>query len=696
MLKIHGLRVALFAFVGWLAFTIYALFAPKLYEARTEVVVGTAVAEKYAPRPAIPDDVLELLEQGEPQSYVTELEVLRGEGVFDAAVKSVSQKEGRGWLDDPIEKQALYTMYNADTVPDSSDAAIRVRASDPDTAVDLANAIVEEFNATRQSRATTALDAALEDLNAQIPIALDRVNAAQKQLKSLHQGLGAADIGQKASTLVSEQVQLKATLSGLQSQYEGAQREVDSLQMEASSVPRYTNGDATRHDPQIDVLRTQLSSLQAQEAQLMAQYSDGAPDLKQVREEIKTINRLLAQTKKQPLADKLSQQTESPVYQWMKQELAHAVAQRDSLASQVKSVQSDLDKNAAQLTSLPAQQDLAIQYQREFDIADQQYRQLLTTKNDLDHKLNAPTVIQIGGPVVMDPDPRPVAPSLPKYMIFGFLGGAILGLCFSLTLESLRLRVYDSGQVAELTGVPIVASLPMSRKAALNRPISSFAKNRDVPIAEGIKYLAFTGISKGTPKFSTVMFTEVQNSAGATSAAVQYAIALSQTGLRVVLVDANVRSRTLTHAFEMPNLSGFSDIIERTMLPGSDEKIAQDTVHPNLKFCPAGSGAETAITASSSQTMLAVLQNLKESADVVIFSVAPCDQFADAARLAALMDEVYLVVTAYRTSLPDVPRARALLVSAGASNVQVIMTGGPASTQQPTLGTSQPLPGAVS
>jgi Mrp family chromosome partitioning ATPase len=145
--------------------------------------------------------------------------------------------------------------------------------------------------------------------------------------------------------------------------------------------------------------------------------------------------------------------------------------------------------------------------------------------------------------------------------------------------------------------------------------------------------------------------------------------------LRVALVDADLRRKSLSKAFNMENAVGVADLVEKKLLPGSSEDLLKTTVHENLFFLPAGVGAASAITSAPSQSVDAFMEYLLGSVDVVVISAPPCDQYADASRLASLVDQVFLMIAAQRTSLPAVPRARDLLLNAGAKDVKVMMSG---------------------
>jgi Mrp family chromosome partitioning ATPase len=67
---------------------------------------------------------------------------------------------------------------------------------------------------------------------------------------------------------------------------------------------------------------------------------------------------------------------------------------------------------------------------------------------------------------------------------------------------------------------------------------------------------------------------------------------------------------------------------------------------------------------------------LTERADVLVLDTPPCDVVTDAVRLAPLVDEVYLVVSAEDTESAKVNMAHRMLRRCGAKEVHVMLTGG--------------------
>src|SRR5205085_5779367 len=133
---------------------------------------------------------------------------------------------------------------------------------------------------------------------------------------------------------------------------------------------------------------------------------------------------------------------------------------------------------------------------------------------------------------------------------------------------------------------------------------------------------------------------------GKSTVAANLAIVMAQKGLRVMLIDADMRSPRQHRIFELPNTVGLSSVIV-------GQSTIEDAayVHPdsNLMILTSGPMPPNPAELLESSRARDLVQQLKASCDMVIFDSPPCTTMVDGSALAAQVDGAILVVRAGHT-----------------------------------------------
>ncbi len=133
---------------------------------------------------------------------------------------------------------------------------------------------------------------------------------------------------------------------------------------------------------------------------------------------------------------------------------------------------------------------------------------------------------------------------------------------------------------------------------------------------------------------------------GKTTAATNIAITFAQAGSKVLLIDADLRSPSLHHAFGLPNSLGLTNYLAGDSQPA---EIAQPTQVTRLFAITSGPLPPNPVELLSSAKMLDFLSIASERFDYVILDGPPVIGLADALVLANLAHGTLFVVDAGRT-----------------------------------------------
>lgn len=163
----------------------------------------------------------------------------------------------------------------------------------------------------------------------------------------------------------------------------------------------------------------------------------------------------------------------------------------------------------------------------------------------------------------------------------------------------------------------------------------------DFQVIEAIKVLR-TNLMFSGKNHRAVALTSVNASEGKSTIAMQLAISLTETGKRVVLVDADLRKSMLASRLrykgKAPGLSHYL-----SGMVNADEVLCETDV-PNLYLMLAGQRVSNPAELLGGESFEMLIPALKNSFDYVIIDAAPLGQVIDCAVMAPKLDGVMLVV----------------------------------------------------
>jgi capsular exopolysaccharide synthesis family protein len=146
--------------------------------------------------------------------------------------------------------------------------------------------------------------------------------------------------------------------------------------------------------------------------------------------------------------------------------------------------------------------------------------------------------------------------------------------------------------------------------------------------------------------------------------------AASWSDCRILLVDANVTDPSVHASFGVSLHPGWANMRQ----DGNDlEKLIKSTSVPNLSVLCAGSCDNRTMPADISLGLSGMVKELASDYDLTVFDLPPVGQDGDAARLAAMLDGVVLVVEAELIHSNEVRTASELLARYGARPLGVVL-----------------------
>ncbi|MGZ4335215.1 MAG: AAA family ATPase [Gaiellaceae bacterium] len=288
------------------------------------------------------------------------------------------------------------------------------------------------------------------------------------------------------------------------------------------------------------------------------------------------------------------------------------------------------------------------------------------------------------------------SPSSPRVVRDTFAGlglGLLLGLLGAFLLEALDPRVKTSDELHRLVPVPQLAGVPL---AVFRRGFRLSARSRKEPrVLAAAKYIepferlrTSLLVFNGERELKTVLVTSPSDEKeGKTTVAANLAVALGKIGLRVCVVDADLRRPRLGRHFGVENPErGLVDVLAGAPLesvishfPLPDAPILNgngQTLHASeIAVLPAGRLTAAPAELLASKQMQNTIDELESMYDIVVLDCAPLLAASDAMPLVARACGTVLVVRLFQTPRKAAVRAVRVIERAHGSLMGVVATG---------------------
>lgn len=585
----------------------------------------------------------------------------------DEPYSNVFGKNGYQGSFTPAEKQALIGMFHGAMhvvlVPESNMAQIHFLNQNPYVAQKVVGAVVDAYQDWTLQMHVSTMAHISDWLATQMQTLRDRASQAQQALVQYQQQHNLINVGQGGQTLVD------ANLATLNSQL--AQARADSIVREARYKMALTrNPDllvSVAPNPVLTSLREQEANLMLEKAQLQSQFGPKYPKLEEVNQQLvqlrsdisREINSLTQRFKTEYDA---SLQTEN-----LLQDRLNTIEQKAYQQNQSATQFAILRQKAMTASSLYNALQLRLQ------------------EAGITAGLNSNTI------EVVDPAPLPLFPVSPqrhRNLLYGLLGGLIVGLGLALILDVLDDTLRTTEEAESFSHLPALSVVPhflASSRAGAAGFWSKFSKQKDKTVAEPTKVGSDTLSSDlitltephslGAESFRTLRSSVLLSSVdrepkvilissgmageGKSTCAANLAIAFAQRPARVLLVDGDLRKGTQHMKFQTSNRKGLSTYLSRET--GDDSILYPVSSLPQLGVIPRGPFAPNPGEMLSSRTMADSIAKWREEWDFIIIDSSPVLAVADALSLAQMVDGTLVVIRSGATRKKSLARTRELL-----------------------------------
>jgi exopolysaccharide transport family protein len=280
----------------------------------------------------------------------------------------------------------------------------------------------------------------------------------------------------------------------------------------------------------------------------------------------------------------------------------------------------------------------------------------------------------------------PSEPNIPRNLSFALMLGIIFGVGLAFLVENMDNTVRTPEQAQAISGLPSLGMIPLGSKSgnygATGKRLALTASKEVVEtvtqvrpqsqMAESYRALRTSLLlsNLGAPP-KVIMVTSARPQEGKTTTSINTAIVLAQKGVRVLLVDADLRRPSVHKTLGMGPRSGLSNVL--TGSATLQQSITTSPILPNLFIMPAGTPPPNPAELLASSNMRDLLAELRQQFDHIVIDTPPTLSVTDAVVLSPRADATILVIRSGHTTKQALCRSRDILTQVNAHVAGVLL-----------------------
>jgi len=695
--------IALSFVVVLVATVIFTLTTAPTYEAATSVLIESTGAMERS--------LFDLSSLGNQSTLIAnQTEILKSRTLAERVVKRLDLSDVRDSLQffQPNEdgeylpfREMVTILQNNMEVEHTRDTdilSVTYSAGSAFEAAYIANTIASEFqllNAESNKSEVSELRKFIEG----------RLTIKEKELRNSEERLRDYQEKEKVASLDAETSEMVTRLSDVEASLEEAQVELQAdLEMKKSlqqkleerkaSLPKDLSGIST---PYLKALQQQLAQVVADRTvyvtalQSEAQTSNKRffeASIKQYDDKIKAIKDKL---KEEAAKITSSSMVTNPLQ--MSQDILTKLLTLDgeikATSAKISALQDVVAEYNSRLETLPEKVLELARLERRRKVDEQTY--IMMTQKLEETKIQE--AAQAKNVHIIDEAIEPLYPVKPKKklnVLLGVLIGLGLGVGLTFLIEYFDNSI-KSPEELEKMGFNILSSIPRIEMEKVEKKLERKYQKLGQTEARKIEARLITHLDPKSPvseayrtlrtnlQFSRVdhqlraiLITSAGPKEGKSTTAANLAIALAQTGKKVVLMDADLRRPVIHSIFGMKKDNGLTNYLMDAL---SYEQMFKTTFLDNLFVITSGVLPPNPSELLASNKMEQTLEKLNKDFDMVIIDSPPVIAVTDAAVISTKVDGTILVVSAGHTNRDAIGRADNLLKSVNAKQIGVLLNG---------------------
>lgn len=581
----------------------------------------------------------------------TQIQILRSGQIIGRARERMNRSPAE--IASKLRKVSVYPIGKAALI------SVAVDALEQQFAADFANAIVDSFLEYKAEERMETSQATVISLTQQANRLRDELKRSEDRLLQFKKENSVVAISERGNvaanmlaSLSSQSASLRAQRMILQAQQPLLNQASDDVILQTLSAPMpampiammtsATNAQTVTlssgpegllergvvQRPRWEDYRRERSLLESQLALAREKYKDAHPEVQRLTAKIRDTQRLLDQEVQFALQQYYA---ELDAMQVKERAVSRAEAEWEAEALEVSRKADEFAALSRDVTRLRGLYDLIFNRLKEIDIS---------------IGIEPETVRRLERAV---PPSAPITPRRMQSLFMAALVGLGIGLGLVFGLEFLDDSIRYPEEVSRNLGLEFLGVIPAANwdpQDLRTHLISNIDQKSG--LAEAYRNVRSALLVKSREQnVRTYVITSSVPKEGKTTTSLNLAVSFAQAGMRVLLVDADMRRGELHKFFGLEGGRGLSDVLNGQAKP---EAVIQRTGINNLDLVATGPFPSNPAELMLRTEFNSFVEYAKRTYDRIIFDGPPMMAVSESAILAALVDGVVMVVWAGQTS----------------------------------------------
>jgi capsular exopolysaccharide synthesis family protein len=594
---------------------VYLYKAPRIYSALTRLQIDREAESAFTLREGIALGVMD-------QDYLqTQYKNLMSRTLIEAVYRKLRLEKDPRYIREVDPIRALSDDISITPIRLSRLVDVRVEHGDPERAKQIANALASEFmDRNLAQRQKKTFD--------QIVFLRNQADSVKQDVEKADRALQDYRVSSKIVSLDSERNTIFLALSQVQADYAKSQNEAKTAQTAVDELEKHIQAGKSletfpqiANDMQFKQAQIQLAALENELAGLLQKYKDKHPTviaanakIAEAKEAVATIANQVAET--------------------LRTEARVAKAREEALYANYKEWEDKQMKwNEAKL-----KYDVL---SRDAETSKLLYNQVLSKMKEIDlvgqDKANNIRVI--------DPAVAPLRHFKPRVvltLLLGLFGGLAIAAGLAFFVNYLDDSIKTQDDVETYLRLPFLGYVPnIKSNSVVERDLQAHLHPQSNGAESFRTIRAALSLSHKADRLRILTITSTIPAEGKSLVATNLAIVLAQTGLRTLLVDADMRRPSVHKVFQLHSPVGLSAYLMDKA--NGLEELIHTTEVPNLDVVCCGATPQSPSELIGSRRMNQFLQEVGKRYDRVVMDCPPVSAVSDPLVMSSMADGVLFI-----------------------------------------------------
>ncbi|HEY4134824.1 MAG TPA: polysaccharide biosynthesis tyrosine autokinase [Alphaproteobacteria bacterium] len=500
---------------------------------------------------------------------------------------------------------------------------VNFESESPELSSTITNALMQGFIAKQIETSNQTLMDANGWIKQRSVELLKDVEDANKKIQDYRVSHGLVET--RAGTVSSQQLnEINTQLSTAQADLAQAEARYQQAQTESSQSNSSSTAMEVLSSPLIQRLREREAEAAQKQAEMSSRLAPAHPQRKAVAQELSTLRAQI--------------NTEiGKILKSLQSQVTIARSREQSLSRQQASLQSRATTSAGSEIELN-------QLTQEAETKRNVYQNFLATAQ----QTAEPSRINQANSRIVSAAPTPILPSSPNKKLIvmgGVLIGFLLTSALTLLFGDLNRGFERSDDIEDTLGLPVLGALPLFRRRRSNQrglDQSIVGQPHESVIAETLRGIRIAlGCRRASGRCKVILVTSSQPGEGKTTFTSSLGAVAAQDGLRVLIVDSDLRRPQFHRMFKAEPGPALQDVLEGTQSLAS---VVRTDPESGAHCLTTQERLDHPVNLLTSVHWNSFLQQARGSYDLIILDSPPVMHVADALTLADHVDSAIFVI----------------------------------------------------